>query len=172
MQNTNAQNYFWGQRAIGVGIVALVAAVYLFIRYHDDKSKFNHIQGRIEFLEKEWPGVSRRDPEKYRYLKIEGYDRIFELYVDENRAESAHSAKHIDDLLPDDAIDLYYDDNFVTADKPINALTQFVEKDGQLYFRRGNGSLIAAGFLFFGSLGLIFWGIKLVKKHKNARLLW
>ncbi len=169
MRNAAQQNYRAGQQAIGAAIVSLVAAAYLFFLGHAEKADFYHLSGAVEFLKTELPGVTDRHQGKIRYLKLEGHERIFYLFVGYDTGDFSPAVNRVDELKPGDRIDVYYDDNKRTEDKQINQLTHFIEKDGQIYFDAGDRSAPIAVFLALAALGLLVWGIRLVKKHKNAR---
>jgi hypothetical protein len=101
---------------LGVFII-LSFGLYLIARGIKEKKDFVHSKGQVTYYADKYPGISRPNG-KYKYLIVDSYDRVFELYVSENQNEK-YTFKYTEIKLGD-TIELYFDENSFASDQRTN----------------------------------------------------
>lgn len=149
----------------GIGIASLVIigfGIYQVLNHSKAKADFTRSTGTIEYFDKEFQDLPHRHEGDYRYLKIDTYAYLFEIY--EPHSES--TAHHIDELREGDRIDIYFYETDHTRESQLNRFTQFIDKAGQAYFIR-NGFQMNLGLVIIGlGLGLNVMSYFLWRKGK------
>lgn len=130
-----------------------------------DKEEYLKSHGRIEYLELEYQHLPARHKGDYRYLKVEGYPYIFEIY----EPNGEPTIKSIDHLKVGDVIDIYYYETSDTRNSGLNRFTQFIDYLGQPYFIR-NDFQKELGFSLMGLCLLI--GVIAFFLAKKEKLPW
>lgn len=148
-----------------VSIIILGLGIYVIILNSKNKTEYEKITGYIEYLDKEFQNLPRRHKGDYRYLKIDSYPYLFEIY----KPNGELTKMSIDNLKIGDKIAIYYYETSDTSNIELNRCAQFIDKGEQPYFIR-NGFKRQIGFLIIGLsvflnvLTFIFW--------KKGKLSW
>jgi hypothetical protein len=142
---------------IGLGIFFVVLS-------SKKKEQYEKRTGEIEYFDKTYLNLPLRDLGSYRYLKINTYPHIFEVYT----ANADKTSLPIDDLKHGDKIDVYFYEWGSDQNEGINRNIQFIDKDSLPYFKRGNfkkqlGYVFVAISALLNLLSFILW-----KKRKLA----
>ena len=126
------------------------------------KEDFIHSKGQVTYYADTYPGISRPH-DKYKYLIVDSYDRLFELFVSEK--QNQRYAFQYSEIKPGDTIDLYFDEDRFAADQRANKGMRFIEKNGKKIFM-SNPNDKAAGIGFF-SAGMGVLALLIVLKQKG-----
>ena len=130
-----------------------------------DKFEYDKATGIVEYYDKEFENLPTRHNGDFRYLKIDSYPYLFEIY----EPNSEPTEKSIDDLKVGDKIEIYYYETSDTRNIGLNRFAQFIDKNGQPYFVR-SGFQKQLGFVVIGLsillniLAFVFW--------KKGKLKW
>jgi len=147
---------------IFASIIVLGLGIFVTVNNSKDKIEYDKSVGTIEYLDKEFQNLPTRHKGDFRYLKIDSYPYLFEIY--EPNSEPTQST--IDDLTVGDEIEIYYYETSDTRNIGLNRFTQFIDKNGQPYFVR-SGFQKQLGFVIIGlSLLLNIMAFVLWKKGK------
>lgn len=140
-------------------ITIMILSCFLIFRGTKTDKEFYKASGKITYLEKHFGQLPNRNFGKYRYLKIDASEQIFEIYVGKDLGDFKPSLERLDHLKAGDNIKVYFDlDPSETED--INRLVQFVYKNDVPYFIRGSvDKYIGIMLLSFGILMLIVFSI-------------
>jgi hypothetical protein len=146
---------------------AMVAILGILVIHNSSKKKNEYKKsiGKIEYLEKQFQDLPNRDFGKYRYLKIDSYPYLFEIY----EPNSEKTKLTIDDLKKGNLIDIYYYETSDTRISGLNRFAQFIDREGQPYFIRNGfqkqlGYVILVLVLLTNIMAFIFW--------KKGKLIW
>jgi hypothetical protein len=148
-----------------VSIIGLASAIFIILNNSKDKVEYDKSIGAIEYLDIEYQNLPSRNKGAYRYLKIDSYPYLFEIY----EPNSKPSDKTIDDLKVGDIIEIYYYEIPETRNIGLNRFTQFIDSNGQSYFIR-NGFQEQIGYalivlcVLITLMALVFW--------KKGKLNW
>ncbi len=123
-----------------------------------DKDEYEMTTGTIVYLEEEFQNLPARDKGNYRYLKLDTYPIIFEIYEPNSRKTS----QTIDNLQKGDRIDIYYYETDQTHLEEINRFTQFIDHNKSPYFIRDGfqkqlGYILVVLALLLNVLAFAFW---------------
>ena len=149
-----------------ISILLIIVSGFLIIRDTKPKTEYSKLRGIISYYDKTYGELPNRDMGKYRYLKINNYPYEFELYIGKDFGDFKPEFENLDGLKVGDNISIYGYETNDTKQSGINRNTQFIEKDNQLYFKRGAQSKIIGIFLIGCSLGLILIGFIFMKQGK------
>lgn len=142
-----------------VSIAVFIAGIYLINRSSKGKSEYTKNEGNIVYFAKEYENLPNRHHGDYRYLQIDTYPYVFEIY--EPNSIPAHN--HIDELKIGDKIEIYYYETSNTHDEGINRFTQFIDKENISYFIR-DGFQKTMGYVVMGIGVLLGIGGLVIKK--------
>ncbi len=148
-----------------VSIIVLVLGIFVIVNSSKNKSEYDRTTGTIEYFDKEFQNLPIRDKGEFRYLKVDTYPYVFEIYA----PNSEPTDKKIDNLKLGDKIDIYYYETSDTRYEGINRFTQFIDKEGQPYFVR-NGFQKQLGLVIVGLCFLI--NIMAFVLWKKRKLKW
>jgi hypothetical protein len=150
-QHTPQQKNFI-KKGIFVGILAIIAGLYMFYRSEKPMEEFDKVQGTIINLSQHYG--NRNDP-KFRYLQIEGYDKVFSIFIGHDPADFSPKSEQIDKLAIGDLVTVYHSDTPMQRnnDPDLDKGIQYLEKDGKLYYEKGNKDKYFA--YFFIPLGIL-----------------
>lgn len=144
-------------KLIIAAILTIAAGLYIVITNTKEKSDYTKSEGTIEYLALEYERHPYDNHGEYRYLKIDNYPYVFEIY-EPNSIKTEHT---IDDLKVGDKIDIYYYEISDTREIGLNRFTQFIDSNGLPYFIR-NGFMKGAGYVVCAlGLGLAILGLLL-----------
>lgn len=145
-----------------VSIIGIGIGIFVIMNNTKEKLDYNKSSGAIEYIEKEFQNLPTRYKGDYRYLKINSYPRLFEIYL----PNSELTEKTLDDLKTGDYIEIYHYETADTRNSGINRYTQFIDFNGQPYFIR-SGFQEQLGYFLIGLFMLmIFTGFLLWRKEK------
>ena len=150
---------------IFTSIIVLGLGIFVIVNSSKEKSDYDKSTGTIEYFDKEFQNLPTRHKGDFRYLKVDSYPYLFEIY----EPNSEQTKNKIDDIKVGDKIDIYYYETPDTRNIRLNRFTQFIDKEGQPYFIR-NGFQKQLGFVIVGLciliniMALIFW--------KKGKLNW
>lgn len=150
---------------IFASIICIVLGIFVIVNNSKEKSKYEKTTGTIEYFAKEFQNLPIHDKGDFRYLKVDTYPILFEIY----EPNSEPTKKKIDDLKVGDKIDIYYYETSNTESERLNRFTQFIDKDGQPYFIR-NGFQVKLGYvmivlcMLMNLIAFLFW--------KKRKLKW
>lgn len=150
---------------IFASIIVIGIGIFVTINNSKKKEEYDKSSGTIEYYDKEFQNLPNRHQGDFRYLKIDTYPYLFEIY----EPNSEPIENKIDDLKVGDTIDVYYYETFDTRNIGLNRFIQFVDKNGQPYFVR-NGFQKQLGFAIIGLsillniIAFVFW--------KKGKLKW
>ncbi|RYF85688.1 MAG: hypothetical protein EON98_05890 [Chitinophagaceae bacterium] len=147
-------------------LLSFVLSGFLLIRANKHKQDFDHVEGVIEYIEKTSPLYPNKNPDKYRFLKVDTYNKPFELFVGKASGDFKPKLERIDLLLPGDSVDIYYDENLTTAKEPVNRLVYFIDRNSEAIFVKGSWEQYLAFFLIGLSLVILICVIVLKKKGR------
>jgi hypothetical protein len=162
--STNQKHPIFLKSLLGVAFI-LSFGLYLIFRGVKEKEDFIHSKGEVTYYADTFPGISRPN-DKYKYLIVNSYDRLFELFVSENQTER-YIFKYREIKLGD-TIDLYFDENSFAADQRTNKGMRFIDKNGETVFLVNPNDKIA-GICFFGA-GISILVLLIILKHKGKIL--
>lgn len=123
-------------------LIVIALGIFGVVNNSKSKAEYDMATGTIEYLDKKFQHLPTRHIGDFRYLKVDTYPYMFEIY-EPNREPTD---KKIDDLKLGDKIDIYYYETSNTRHEGLNRFTQYIDKDGQPYFVR-NG--------FYRQLGVV-----------------
>lgn len=116
-----------------VAVSFVLSIIFCVVMWRDSKEMkdYDHLTGKITYLDKQLGNLPNRDMGSYRYLKIENYRYPFEIYTDEQGAR-------MDSLKTGDEVTVFFYQTGNTEQEGINRFAQFIEKNSKLYYKRGN----------------------------------
>lgn len=165
--DTKKQYPIFKKSMAGVITIIVLGSVIL-ARGTKEKGEFNHMTGRVTLLEKTYQELPIRHPGKYRYLSIDSYPKVFQIFIGKDAGDFKPKLEKVDDLKIGDEIVVYYDEDPTETDIRLNRLIQFIDKDFKPYFIKGSWDKFG-GYLFIG-LGLFFGVLILILKEKGRIL--
>lgn len=151
----------------GVLVASLIiAALSIFVIRNSSKEKLEYesINGKIEYIGKEYQHLPTRHKGDFRYLLVEGYPYPFEIY----EPNSKPTVNVIDDLRVGDIVDIYFYEIDNTHKIGINKFTQFIDKNRTPYFIR-NSFQKSLGYLILGMCLLLNIGSFILWKFKKLK---
>jgi hypothetical protein len=149
---------------LSIGAV-LVLSVLMMVRGTKDKREFYEVSGRITYLEKTYGELPNRSHGKYRYLQVENFPKVFEIFIGKDAVDFKPKYEKLDALKVGDAISVYYDINPIEDDPIINRLVFFIDKDNEGVFILGN-KYNTLGNVILSSC-VIFLGILIILKRQG-----
>ena len=150
---------------IFASIIVLGLGIFVTVNNSKDKLEYDKSSGTIEYYDKVFQSLPTRHKGDFRYLKIDSYPYLFEIY----EPNSEPTENTIDDLKVGDEIDIYYYETSDTKNIGLNRFTQFIDKNGEPYFIR-SGFQKQLGFVIIGLsillniMAFVFW--------KKGKLKW
>lgn len=150
---------------IFASIIVLGLGIFVTINNSKDKLEYDKATGIIEYYDKEFQNLPTRHKGDFRYLKIDSYPYLFEIY----EPNSEPTENTIDDLKVGDEIDIYYYETSDTRNIGLNRFTQFIDKNEQPYFVRSGfqkqlGFVVIGLSILFNIMAFVFW--------KKGKLKW
>jgi len=150
---------------IFASIIVVGLGIFVTVNNSKDKTEYDKSTGTIEYYNKEFQNLPTRHKGDFRYLKIDTYPYLFEIY----EPNSEPTANTIDDLVVGDEIDIYYYETSDTKNIGLNRFTQFIDKNGQPYFVRSGfqkqlGYVIIGLSILLNFMSFVFW--------KKGKLKW
>lgn len=141
-------------------------SLFLFSRATKNKADFTATSGVIEYLENNISLYPNKNATTFRYLKVEGYAKPFELFVGRDAGDFKPEYEQVDQLKPGDTITVYYDENLYTQKDPVNRLAYFIDRNSETIFVKGSWEKYLAYFLAAVSLFAFLWILQLKQRGK------
>lgn len=138
------------REVILISIILFVLGLSVVINNSKNKNGYDKATGIIEYFDKKFQHLPVRNKEDFRYLKINSYPYIFEIY----KSNSEPTQKTLDDLKVGDKIDIYYYETPDVKEDKLNRFAQFIDHEGVSCFIR-NGFKKQMGFAIIG-LSILF----------------
>jgi len=151
---------------IGVSIFLIILMISYVKLSSKDKNDYLHVNGEITYLEKQFKNLPSRDLGKYRYIKIQSYRYPFEIFVGNESGDFKPKFEQIDNLKLGDSITIYFYEINNTYSEEINRFTQFIDKESESYFVRGDGSRTIGLIVIVASIALALGGIVMWKMKR------
>lgn len=150
---------------IFTSIIVFGLGIFVVVYSNKEKNEFEKSTGTIEYYDKEFQNIPNRHKGDFRYLKIDTYPYLFEIY--EPNCELTE--KKIDDLIVGDKIDIYYYETSSTINEGINRYVQFIDKEEQPHFIRSGfqeqlGYIVIVLGVLINLLAFVLW--------KKGKLNW
>ena len=149
----------------GLGF-CLLLSVLIFTRAAKTKTDFESIKGPVEYITNAFPFYPNKNPDKYRYLKVKGYAKPFELFIGKEGGDFKPEFEKIDVLKPGDTVVVFFDDSRYAPEGPVNRLAYFIDRKDETIFVKGGWEKLFACFLAGLCLVLAVWVLRLKKKGK------
>jgi hypothetical protein len=89
------------------------------------------------------------------YLIIDGYEKIFKLFVGEDKGDFSPRVSRLNELKIGDEVEIYFEENVETRTEHVNRLLHYLDKNGDLYYLRGNAEKYV-GWGILGFSGVLF----------------
>ena len=127
--------------------------IYLTTRGTKEKTEFENITGRIDYFDKTFQEINYRGKGDHRFIHVVDFPVVFDLFVGKATGDFSPEFENLDNLKIGDEITVYYAAKTPfqkNTDLRFNKTVQFIDKDNQAYFIRGNkdkyGGYAAMGF--------------------------
>jgi hypothetical protein len=103
--------------------------IYLLRTAYKDKREFQKITGTVDCISMKYLDLPNRDYSKYRYIKINGFVKPFELFVGKDPGDFKPALNKMDIVKPGDILSVYFgDENYKTMEAPVNRLAYYIDK--------------------------------------------
>jgi hypothetical protein len=146
-----------------IGCIVIIAfGFFLSIRSGKEKSDFNRVTGKIDFFEKTYGNLKKRD---HRFIHVTDYELVFDLFIGKQTGDFSPQFEQLDKLKIGDEITVYYADKTPLQKNQnlrLNKTVQFIDKSGKAFFVRGNKDKYGA--YFFIGIGIFTMIILLIGK--------
>ncbi len=138
---------------VSIALIIILSCMMIY-RGDKEKSQYNHLTGKITFLDDNYDEYPFRNAGKYRYLRIDTYPKTFEIFVGKDKGDFNPDYENLDALKLNDEIQIYFENPFffIKADPKIDKLIQFIEMEDQSYYIRGDSDRIIGYFCLSASL--------------------
>lgn len=149
-------------------IFCFLMSVYLFYTAVKSKLAFPSIKGVVESIGNKSSIYPNKNPDKYRYLKLEGFPKPFEIFVGKEAGDFTPALDKLDSIKPGDTLVIYYDDNPLVKNAPVNRMAFFIDRGKEPVFVKGSWGKYIAYFIAAVSVLTLVWVVRLWKKGKIA----
>ena len=138
------------------GIFCLACSLYLLETGYKDRTAFQHITGNIEFISSKYLDLPKRDFTKFRYIKLLGYERPFEIFVGKDFGDFKPALDNTGMLKQGDSLTVYYEEDILNAtESPVNRHAYFMDLRNRPVFISSPSLLYLAWFLLGASILII-----------------
>lgn len=152
-------NYFF--QLIAVSIFSIAIGILHWQYNSKEKSEYTKSEGTLTYYAKEYLNYPANDPGDYRYIKIDNYPYMFEVY----KPNSFPSDRDLDDLRIGDQIEVYYYETNDTYKRQINRFSKYIDSNGASYFI--SDDFQKNGGLFLVGLGILIAITAVILKNKR-----
>ena len=153
-------------RAVASLAFCFALSLFLYSRATKNKADFTATSGVVEYLENNHPFYPNKNAHKFRYLKVEGYAKPFELFIGKDAGDFKPRFERVDLLQPGDTVTVYYDENLYTKKDPVSRLVYFIDRKQETIFVKGHWEKNLAYFLAAISLIVLVWVLRLKQRGK------
>ncbi len=140
--------------------------IYLSIRGSKEKAEFENITGQIEYFDKTFGKINYRNKGNHRFIKLVDFPLVFDVFVGNEPGDFGPKFEQLDKLTVGDEITVYYAEKTPlqrNSDLRFNKTVQFIDKDNEAYFIRGNKDKYG-GYFFIG-IGILLAVTLLILKQ-------
>src|SRR4051812_35897985 len=137
-------------------LLVIAAGFYLIFRAEKPKSQLIKGEGIVLSLSKTYASFPGKDTSKFRYLQIDNYPKLIELFIGKSAGDFKPKFEKVDALKPGDAITIYFDENFKTRDDPVNRLVYFIDRGNEAIFIKGSWEKYLGYFLILAAIVIFF----------------
>ena len=126
--------------------------IYLSIRGSKEKAEFENVTGKIDYFDKTFGEINYRNKGNHRFIHIVDFPLVFNIFVGNEPGDFGPKYEQLDKLNIGDEITVYYAEKTPlqrNQDLRFNKTVQFIDKNGQTYFIRGNKDKYG-GYFFIG----------------------
>tara|TARA_A100000171_G_scaffold53120_2_gene77167 strand:- start:1224 stop:1733 length:510 start_codon:yes stop_codon:yes gene_type:complete len=152
-------------------ILIIGFGVYISIRGSKEKSEFENVTGRIDYFDTTFDEINYNHKGNHRFIHIVDSPQIFDIFVGKEPGDFGPKFEQLDKLKIGDEITVYHANKTPlqrNQDVRFNKTVQFIDKNGEAYFIRGNkdkyGGYILVGVGVLISIALLI--LKQIKKIK------
>lgn len=149
-----------------IGVIIL--SIFLYLRADKGKTAFNKISGQLTYFERSYEDFPNRNKDKYRYLALNNYPTVFEVFVGKDASDFKPEFEQIDLLKKGNEITIYFDDRAAFSEDNINRLVYFIDRGNEPIFIKGSWEKKLAYFLAGLAVGIILLLIILKRRGKIA----
>jgi hypothetical protein len=149
-----------------ISVLLVIMGILIMNRSSKPKTDYKKITSSIVFIGKQFRELPYRDIGKFRYLKIEDYPFPFEIFIGNESGDFKAKSEKLDSLKIGDNISVYFYETANTRQEGINRFAQFIEKDNELYFERGNSNRILGLVIIVISILLIVFSYIMMRMKK------
>jgi hypothetical protein len=138
---------YWVYVAASIAMMALGLDV-MATRFKSRRS-LDSISGTVTYLSDHWQDLPSTHPGKFRYIAVDTYPYVIEMFIGKAPGDYSPASEQVDSLKVGQRVLIYYDrssDDDI-RETHINRSAQFIERDGIVYFERGNQDIYVGGFL-------------------------
>ena len=122
--------------------IAMTGIVLFYLHKNaQEKSAYDSITGKIMMLEQRYDKWPIRNVGKFRYLGIEGYPYVFEIFVGNEPGDFSPEFEQIDSLRVGDVVSIYYYETNDTRADRLNRFAKFIDKGSKSYYEDGDSGL-------------------------------
>lgn len=155
MSNDSLEDITSYIKIIGAVILCIVMGIYLINRSDKPRADFIHHKGRISYLLNVPPNKLNSDPRpKNIYLKIEGLDKIFELFIGTDKGDFSPEVNRLTEMSVGEEVEIFYEETYTTKREPVNGLLQYLDRSGQLIYHKSKVDKYI-GYFLLGSSGFL-----------------
>ncbi|RXJ45469.1 sortase family protein [Gelidibacter gilvus] len=158
------------QKSLLACVLIIGFGIYLFLRGNKEKAQFDNVTGKIDYYDKTFGEINYRGKGNHRFIRIMEFPLIFDIFVGKASGDFGPNFEKLDNLKIGDEITIYYANKTLLQKKQdyrFNKSVQFIDKDGEAYFIRGNKD--AYGGYFFIGIGVVI-AIALVILKQTGRI--
>ena len=146
-------------------IAIMVLGTFLFFRLGQDKNSFYIASGKLTYLSKTYKDYPNRDFEKYRYLQIENFSKIIELYIGKESGDFKPDLEKVDSLKLGDSLTVYYDNDITEEKTEISRTVYFIDRGAEPIFIMGDSKKWLSAFV--AGMGVIILIVIIILKLKG-----
>ncbi len=147
-------------------VVIVGFGVYLSIRGSKEKTEFESVTGQIDYFDKTFGEINYGNKGDHRFIHIVDFPLVFEIFVGNAPGDFGPKFEQLDQLAVGDEITVYYAEKTPlqrNQDLRLNKTVQFIDKDGEAYFIRGNKDKYG-GYFFIGIGVLLAIALLILKR--------
>jgi len=162
--NQQRLKFFLGGITAGIAVAAI--GIYMYVRGEKPMTEFESITGAIIYLA---DGDGSFHNPKQRYVEIEGYDKAFEIFIGMDPGDFSPKSQKIDQLKVGDVVTVYHEDTPLqrNQDPNLDKGIQYLQKDGKLYYEKGNKDKYFA--YFFIPMGILIGILSYFRAKKYSQ---
>ena len=149
---------------ISIGIIGF--GIYLSLRAAKEKNEFESVTGTIDYFDKTFQEINYQNKGNHRFIHISDYPIVFDIFVGKEQGDFGPKFERLDSLQLGDEITIYHAGKTPLQqqqDLRLNKTVQFIDKDDQAYFIRGNKDRLG-GYLLGGFGVILIITLVLLKK--------